>query len=270
MSIIIAVFICLRFGIIEYMSKTVQIMNPSNEKLDVLISGNDNATTTVVFAHGLGVTKHETTGMFDAVAQGIGDVFRTVQFDFSGFGKSEGRQEDFDYYKHAKDLGAVLSYVRTTYPGKIYIVAHSMGTFVTTLLNPPDVEKAVLSGTPNSNTQFIIDRLIKRFTSKPGGKVDLNGISLVPRSTGEIQKFGPEFWKTLKEFNPVEAFNSFASHTKTLIIHPKQDDVVGLDYQDEYNSVANATVIWTDGDHSFKKEEDRKKYVQHIRTFFTQ
>ncbi len=251
------------------MSTTLKIANPSAELLDVLISGNENATATVVFAHGLGVTKHETTGMFDEVAAGIGDIFRTVQFDFSGFGNSEGRQEDFDYHKHAKDLEAVLAYVRKTYPGKLYIVAHSMGTFVTTLLNPPDIEKAVLSGTPNSNTQFIMERLIKRFNSKPGGKVDINGISLVPRSTGEIQKFGPQFWKTLREYNPIASFTQFGSHTKTLIIHPKQDDVVRLEFQEEYDAVPNATVLWINGDHSFKKAEDRKVYVQEIRSFFT-
>lgn len=250
------------------MQQTLRIKNPSGEELDVLIRGNETAQTTVVFAHGLGVNKHETTGMYDAVASVLAPRYRTVQFDFSGFGKSEGKQEDFDYHKHAADLEAILTYVKQNYPGDIYILAHSMGTFVTALLNPQGIKKAVFSGTPNSDTQFIIDRLIKRFTSKPGGKVDINGISMIPRSTGEIQKFGPQFWTTLRDFKPIEAFTQFCSHTPTLIIHPKQDDVVGLDHQDEYDKVPLVKIEWMDGDHSFKKQEDRDAYARRVLEFF--
>lgn len=250
------------------MQQTLRLKNPSGEELDVLVRGNEAAHATVVFAHGLGVNKHETTGMYDVVAAVLAPNYRTVQFDFSGFGKSEGRQEDFDYHKHAADLGAILEYVKKTYPGEIYILAHSMGTFVTSLLNPEGIKKAVFSGTPNADTQFIIDRLVKRFTSKPGGKVDLQGISMIPRSTGEIQKFGPQFWKTLRDFRPIEAFTQFSTHTPILIIHPKQDDVVGIEHQEEYDHVPGAIIEWMDGDHSFKKQEDRDAYAKRVLSFF--
>jgi len=245
------------------------ISNPQNEKLDVLVEGNEKSTTTIIMVHGLGTDKHETAGQFDYVTQELSDHYRIVRFDFSGFGKSEGRTEDFDYFKHAEDLKAVLSYTKQTFGGAIYIIAQSMGTFVTALLNPKDVVKTVFMGIPNSNTEYIIDRLQKRIASRPGAHIDLQGISLIPRSSGEVQKWGSQFWKTLKEFKPVTTVSKFAKNTSLLIIHPKQDEVVGPDFQKEYDTIQNIKVEWINGDHSFKKWEDRLVLIERIKTFFS-
>lgn len=245
------------------------VLNPSNEKLDVFIEGNDASTITVIMAHGLGVDKHETGGMFDDVAKALGDSYRVVRFDFSGFGKSEGRTEEFDYHKHAADLDSIIRYVNKTYGGTLYLIAQSMGTFVTSLLNPKGIKKTIFTGIPNSDTKYITNRLIQRFTSKPGAHIDLMGISLIPRSSGAIQKFGPQFWKTLAEFSPVNAVTEFAKQTDLLIIHPQQDDVVGLEFQKEYDSIPHVKIEWINGDHSFKNPQDRLNLIVRIKTFFS-
>ncbi|MFZ2026049.1 MAG: alpha/beta fold hydrolase [Microgenomates group bacterium] len=251
------------------MNISCKVLNPSNEQLDVLIEGNDTSAITIIMAHGLGVDKHETGGMFDDIAKALGDSYRIVRFDFSGFGKSEGKTEEFDYHKHAADLDSIIRYVNKIYGGTLYLIAQSMGTFVTSLLNPKGIKKTIFTGIPNSDTKYITDRLIKRFTSKPGAYIDLNGISLVPRSSGAIQKFGPQFWKTLAEFSPVPAVAAFAKQTSLLIIHPKQDDVVGPEFQKEYEAIQDVTIEWMDGDHSFKKPQDRLVLIERIKTFFS-
>lgn len=218
------------------------IANSKNEKLDVLVEGNEKSTITIVMVHGLGTDKHETAGLFDDIAVALIDTYRVVRFDFSGFGKSEGKTEDFDYYKHADDLAAILSYVQKIFPGSVYIIAQSMGTFVTALLNPKGITKTIFTGIPNSNTEYIINRLMKRFASKSGCSVNQNGISYILRSSGVTQKWGPQFWKTLKEFKPIKTVAEFAKNTNLLIIHPKQDDVVGSEFQKEYDSIPNIQI----------------------------
>lgn len=251
------------------MCQNIKILNPSNEKLDVLVEGNEKSDITVVMVHGLGTDKHETAGMFDDIAQVLTSTYKVVRFDFSGFGKSEGKTEEFDYHKHAGDLKTILEYVKQTYKGATYIIAQSMGTFVTALLNPREIKKTIFTGIPNSNTEYIIDRLKKRIMSRPGGRVDLQGISLIPRSSGAIQKFGPQFWKKLQEFNPVASVSEFAKNTNLLVVHPKQDDVVGPEFQEEYDTIPNIKIEWINGDHSFKKPEDRVVLIERIKTFFT-
>jgi len=244
------------------------ILNSHNEKLDTLVEGNEESSTTIVMAHGWGTDKHETAGQFDDIALGLIDTYRVVRFDFSGFGKSEGKTEDFDYKKSAEDLNSILEYIKETYKGEIYIIAQSMGCFITALLNPKGVKKTILMGIPNSNTEYIIERLTKRITSRSGGSVNLNGLSTVPRSSGEVQTFGPSFWKVLREFMPIESITNLAKSTKLLIIHPLQDNVVGLEFQKEYDVIPHIKIEWINGDHSFKKQDDRKVLIEKIKQFF--
>lgn len=251
------------------MDTTPLIRNSYNERIDTFVEGNEKSDITVVMAHGLGTDKHETAGLFDDIATALIDKYRIVRFDFSGFGKSEGKMEEFDYHKHAEDLKAVLEYVKQTYKGTTYVIAQSMGCFVTSLLCPQDIVKTVFTGIPNTNTEYIVDRLIKRITLRPGGHIDLRGISLIPRSSGVVQKFGPQFWKTLKEFNPVTSVSDFAKNTNLLIIHPKQDDVVGTELLEGYQTIPNIKIEHINGDHSFKKLQDRVVLIERIKTFFT-
>lgn len=244
------------------------IYNSQHEKIDTLVEGLETAPVTVILVHGIGTDKHETAGQFDDISKGLHDTYRTLRFDFSGFGKSEGRMEDFDYYKHAGDLKSVLEYVKQTYTGQVYIVAQSMGTFITALLNPRGIGKTVFMGIPNSDTSYIIERLSKRWGSKPGAHIDMDGISLVPRTSGAIQRFGAKFWKTLKEFRPVESVSAYAKHTKLLIIHPQQDELVGQEFLDEYKSISGVLIEHINGDHSFRNPDDRAALIAHIRTFF--
>ena len=97
------------------MNVSPSIYNSHHEKLDSLVEGDEKSSVTIVMVHGLGTDKHETAGLFDDIATALIDKYRVLRFDFSGFGKSEGKTEEFDYHKHADDLKAVLEYVKQTY-----------------------------------------------------------------------------------------------------------------------------------------------------------
>jgi pimeloyl-ACP methyl ester carboxylesterase len=113
-----------------------QIKNNGDEELDTLVEGNENSHTTIIFVHGFGTQKDESYGYFIDVAKALHSNYRTVRFDFSGYGKSQGKQVDVNYKKHAEDLKIILDWTKEKFGGKIYIIAQSMGCFVTAFLSP--------------------------------------------------------------------------------------------------------------------------------------
>lgn len=247
---------------------TVRIKNKFGEEIDTLVEGNDGANTTVVFVHGMGTNKHETGGLLDDLAAVLFDRFRVVRFDFTGFGQSDGRQEDVDYKKEAGDLTAVLEWVRQNFTGKIYILAQSMGGFVTCLLSPDGIEKTILLGLPNTSTDYIVNRVKVRILSRAGGIFNEQGVSVFPRSSGEVQKYGPIFWKTLREFEPVKFVSQMAAKTKLFVIHSRQDEIVGNEYLEEYKSIQGLAYIEVDGNHSFLDPLQRQVMIEKVKSIF--
>lgn len=70
-----------------------------------------------------------------------------VRFDFSGYGKSEGKFEDMDILREMLDAIAVLNYVRgLPFATDIYLLGHSMGGVIAGMLAGlyPDVVKKLI------------------------------------------------------------------------------------------------------------------------------
>lgn len=118
-----------------------KICNSRGEKIDALVEGTNNGIT-IVMAHGFGTQKDEYAGFFTDISKSLSPLARVVRFDFSGYGKSEGREEDSDLNKMADDLASVLAWVRSEFGGRIMIIAHSLGTLVTRVLSPDGIEKS--------------------------------------------------------------------------------------------------------------------------------
>ena len=250
------------------MLDNIKLLNKKDELLDVLIEGKEDASHTIIFVHGFATDKHETAFYFDDIAVALKNNYRIIRFDFSGCGFSQGQLQEKDYQKWADDLDVILDYVKTKYQTKIYIIAQSMGCFITSLLDKDGIEKTIFTGIPNDNIPYIIDHLFNRFGTRQGGKIDMNGVSYLPRSTGIVQKIGPTFWQVLKSFNPLEAVTIFSKKTNLLIIHPKQDEVVGDKYLESYKNIPHIKEIWLNGNHAFSKKEDRKILIAEITNFF--
>lgn len=250
------------------MHKTVIIPNIFGEKIDALIEGNTTAITTVIFVHGFGTNKNEGSNYFLDVANALKETYRIVRFDFAGYGASEGKQEEVNYEKQTKDLEAIIIYVRQQFDGNIFLFAHSMGCLVTAMLSPNGIQKTVFSSIPNYNTNYLSNFFQNWISSKPGGTVDKNGVSMFPRSAGGVQKIGSSFWKILEDFDPMKAVSEFARKTKLLIIHAKQDPIIGTDFVKEYSDIPGVEDIWMDGDHNYTKKDDREIVIEKVKTFF--
>ena len=245
-----------------------EVRNKFGEKIDTLVEGKMDADTTVVFVHGNGTDKNEGGNLFVDIANGLADKFRIVRFDFTGFGKSEGKQEDVDFKKEAGDLESVLDYVRQNFPGKINIIAHSMGTTVTSMLLPEGINDVVYTGISGTDRFADIERTQRKIISR-GGVVDEGGISLYPRTAGGVQKVGPSFWKIRREFDYVKALREYVYRTNLVVFKPMQDDVVGNDGFEEYKNIKGMKHVELNGSHGFSNPQDRQELIRRIKEFFS-
>lgn len=246
------------------------IRNTYNEKLDTWVEEPiGKVKATVVMVHGFGTSKHETAGYFDDISQALtNDNFRVVRFDLSGYGNSEGEQEDACYSKHVLDLNCVINWVKSNYPSPIYIFAQSMGCWVTALANPDGITKTIMTGVPNSNPEIVVTRVKDRFGSRPGAILNLDGVSLLPRSTGKIQKIGSQFWLDIKNIKPAKIVKDYSKKTELLIVHWESDEIIGKDYLDEYDRIATLKSMWLPGDHSVTNILDRQNFISEMLKFF--
>lgn len=246
------------------------INNKFGEKLDTWVENPDGLVkANIIMVHGFGTNKHETAKYFDDISSALVDSnFRVIRFDLSGYGNSEGKQEEACYSKHTGDLSCIIDYVKTEFAEPVYIFAQSMGCFVTALTAPAGISKTLMTGIPNSDPQIIIDRVSERFGTRPGATLDYESISLLPRSTGKIQKIGPNFWRDIRDLKPIEAIEKYSKSTNLLIIHWNNDEILGTDRLEEYDKLPTVTAKWLSGDHSVTKKEDRDNLIKVMLDFF--
>jgi hypothetical protein len=246
------------------------IKNKSGEKLDTWVeTPKGEIKANVIMVHGFGTNKGETAGYFDDISKAlVSDNFRVIRFDFSGYGKSEGIQEDVCYSKQVDDLRSVWQFVTANYHEPIHILAQSMGCWVTSITSLDGVGKTLMTGIPNADPQLIIDRITERFGSRVGAKLDFAGISELPRSTGEIQKIGPKFWQEIKNLDPVVSIDNYSKKTDLLIIHWLEDEIIGREALELYDAIPTVKSKWLHGNHSVSNPDDRKDFTKVMLDFY--
>lgn len=246
-----------------------KIKNIFGENLDILIEGNSNSNNILIFVHGFGTDKNESYNYFSDFADFFKTDYLIIRFDLSGYGKSGGKDSEFQYQKAAGDVNSIIRYARRNFPDKrINILAHSQGTFIVSLLSPYGIKKTVFTSIVNSNTKFVSRELQKRILSR-NGKINKNGITVYPRSHGEIQKIGKDFWRTLENFDPVKYLEELGNKTNLIIFKPKQDEILANRYFDEYKRIKNIQYVEIDGDHTFKNPIQRKNLFMLIKNFLS-
>lgn len=244
-----------------------KIKNIFGEQLDVLIEGNADSNDVIIFVHGYGTDKDEGFASFLDLSNFLKNDYLNIRFDLSGYGKSEGEDSEFQFQKAAGDVDSVIRYARKNYKGKrINIIAHSLGTFVVSLLSPYEINKTVFTAIPNHNVGFVIEQLQNRIVNK-GGKIDEDGITTYPRSSGAVQKMGKDFWRTFRNFDPIYYIGELAKKTKLIIFKPINDDVLENKYFDEYKTISNVDYVEVDGDHNFRNDLDRQNLFKKIDKF---
>lgn len=244
-----------------------KIKNIFGEDLDLLIGGNVKSDNVVIFVHGYGTDKNEGFASFLDLSNYLKLNYITIRFDLSGYGKSGGKEEEFQFQKAAGDVDSVIRFARKKFPHKkINIIAHSLGTFVVTLLSPFEIRKTIFTSIPNSDPKFVLLQLQDRII-KNGGEINEEGITIYPRTSGVIQKIGKDFWRTYRNFNMIEYLQDFARKTDLIIFKPIQDEVLEYKYFEEYKNIPNVKYLEVNGDHNFKKKDERYELFSRIEKF---
>ena len=244
-----------------------KVPNEFGEELDVLIEGQEGAPEMIVFVHGYGTDKDEGFSSFIDLSNAFQGEYLNIRYDQAGYGKSGGEDQAFNLQKAAGDLRSIFRWAREKYPDKkVNIFAHSLGVFTTLLLSPSGVERFGLTSIPNSDTEYVIKNLQERIKTA-GGKLNENGITAYPRTKGATQLIGPEFWKTLRNLDPLKLLRELAKSSKIAIFRPMQDDVIGSNHFDEYRDIEGVQYTELNGDHNFTKLEDRAAVIEALREF---
>ena len=246
----------------------MKIKNENGENIDLLVEGNPNSNITLVFVHGFGTNKNENLNLFVDLAKPLLEKYRVIRFDFSGYGQSEGRQEEASITKHSRDLKTVLDFAESRYGGTTHILAFSMGCFAVLSLNPDKIGKTLFISPPNPDPERAIAATKARIQSRPGGKVDEGGISVYPRSDGSVQKLGPDFWTALRAFNPVEALETYSEKTELVLFRAMQDEVVSGQNMALYQGIGTLKYVELQGTHGFTSLGDREKLISAVQQFF--
>lgn len=247
--------------------KPHKITNPQGDQLDVLLSGNNLSEIAVVFVHGFGSNKNENFHLFTDIAASLEDAFNIIQFDFSGYGKSEGKQEDVSLDKMKTDLQAIVEYAKRTHLS-VFMVAHSMGTFAVSALRSLGIERIVFTSPPNPNTEVLIKNMQARIGKK--NEVNEEGLTVYERTSGETQLIGPAFWTTIRVFNPIRSTKMLALTSAVAIFDPQNDEVVKDKNDDHWEAYRKLGIQYNSvpGDHNFTKAEDRNHLIKEINAFF--
>ncbi len=250
------------------MRKELKILNSQGEALDTIIEGNEASDEIVIFVHGFGTDKGEGTHLFAQIADALRGYLLLVRFDQSGCGKSEGSELEYSINKSAQDLKSVIEFVRAKYPSKtINILAHSMGTVITTLLNPNGVNKIIFTGITSLELSNSADRLEQRILSR-GGVVDKEGVTVYPRTSGKVQRLGKAFWAELEGVNIKDRLAELANKSNIIVFKPLSDQIVGNGAEfDEYKDIKGLKYVEVPGDHSFSNTVDRQNLIEQIREY---
>jgi dipeptidyl aminopeptidase/acylaminoacyl peptidase len=186
----------------------------------------------VILVHGFGVTKEE-YGLFDDIAKTLSEegilVFR---FDFSGCGESEGDYSETSLSKLKQDLSKILEFVKSqpdVDTSKIGILGQSFGTSVIVALQPK-VKTIILMGSVARPGEILGSPLKWK-------KLDYEGISERIRSSGQVTRVGPQFWKDFDNYSLLKSIKGI--HCPILFIHGEKDDRVPLYEMEAFFENAN-------------------------------
>jgi pimeloyl-ACP methyl ester carboxylesterase len=241
----------------------MEVRNAKGELLSIAVEGEGNAT--IVFVHGMLTDKNEgSTHLLVDIAKVLQEKYRIIRFDLSGCGESEGAQEDGSIEKWAGDLQAVLNAAKQ-FGNRIFILTHSAGMQVVTLLSPSGIEKSAFMSPPGFDSAKQIERLQKRILSR-NGVIDENGTSIYPRFSGDVQKIGKTFWASLRSFNTVQALILYSKKTNLLAIRPLEDKIIKPEL---FPQEVKAIYLELPGDHNFSSKEDREKLIETLNEFFS-
>lgn len=205
----------------------------------------DNKKHIIIYSHGFAVQRDD-MGLFTDIAEFIPEV-ESFLFDYYEINKAENKILTCSFSNQVKKLNEVVYRIRSSYPEAIIdLICHSQGTIVAAMAKPDGVRKTIMI---SPVFDIDIERSLNRYRSKSSVKIDLDGTSEIPSSTGLIKVIPKEYWQERSLIKPFAEYNSFANKTEVIAIEGNQDEL--LPRVDLSDLDSRIKVISIDGDHNF-------------------
>lgn len=212
----------------------------------------------IIYSHGFGVRKDD-NGLLTDIAEALPEA-ESILFDYYEVDEIESTITICPISAQIESLNKVISEARQSNPEAIIdLIGHSQGTIVAAMAKPDGVRKAIFVSTV---FDMGLEQTLERYKSKPGVKIDLDGISIVPSSTGLTKIIPAQYWQERVAIKPFAEYNVFAKKTDIVVINANQDQL--LPKVDLKELSPKIKVIQLDGDHGFSGE-DRKNLIEVIR-----
>ena len=97
-------------------------INGKNGKICTLVSYNDKCTKGILYFHGFGHNKCETGFIYSRIARELLEMgYASCQFDFCGFGDSEGDTKNVTFETLLQDAKICFNYLDKIYPISIFV-----------------------------------------------------------------------------------------------------------------------------------------------------
>lgn len=214
----------------------------------------NNKKHIIIYSHGFAVQKDD-MGLFTDIAGSIQEA-ESVLFDYYEVDKSENKIFVCPFSNQIKKLNEVINEVKSSYPEAIIdLICHSQGTIVAAMAKPDGIRKTIMIS-PVFDVD--IERSLSRYRVKPGVKINLEGVSEIPSSTGLSKVIPKEYWQERSQIKPFTEYNSFAVKTQIVAIEGNQDELLPKVNLADLDS--RIKVIAIDGDHNFSGS-DRGKLI---------
>lgn len=205
---------------------------------------------------------HEWHNSFDEIADRLQSAgFQTIQFDFPIFDGGETRE--LPIRKRAKCVEEIAQQYN---PDGLF--AQSYGATTTLVATLPTVKTQILVAPALSPMQSI-----KQTYEEVGMKINWEGDTTMPWSSGENTTVGIDFWEDIKDFDDSKVARSI--HIPTCILHGDHDTKIPVDVVKKFYetiSVKKKLKIYKNGDHGMNdvprpvREEFLKDVVHWFQT----
>lgn len=202
----------------------------------------------VVYAHGFGVDKTDRSLLSD-IAASLPD-YEHVLFDFNEIDEANKTITVNPFDEQVRRLQAQLDRLDDGSEKTIDVVAHSQGCVVAALaLAKSNNVRRVLCLTPPDGVSA--ERMVKLFGSRPGCRIDLNGISTLQRKDGTRTIIPQAYWPSIADVNAIEAYNRLPDLVEHVTFYIASEDEI-LRHPNFTQADPRIEITHVDGDHNFK------------------
>lgn len=228
----------------------------------------------VIFVSGFGMDLHEYINSNDEISKRLVQKgFLTLQFSFSGCGKSKGDYREMTLERQAQQIEDMIRWlVRQEHVDVNHIGIHatSMGVSSTLLSDYSSCTSLCLvSGV------YQVKRSIHQvYAQERGVKINYAGMTELPRGSGAKTPVGPGFWKSIAIFDAVREGRRIK--IPVFLIHGDQDTKVSTEeVQEVFSAIPSKSKklkIFAGGDHGITDvtRTMREEFLNDVTEWFKQ